>query len=157
MGQSTDGEISYGILFDEDTEFPWNAEQFENDIDNWWVEGVHGFKHSFEMFDEQGAWLPGFERDKAAHDRYYGERRAFEKALPPLPVELVNVCHIDHPQYVLAVRGTVKTANRGYPKKFAPAELVVSDEQRAALLGFCAEHGIEPADEPSWWLSSYWG
>lgn len=157
MSTSTDGEISYGVLFEEGTEFPWDAEQFEGDIDNWWVEGVHGFKHSFEMFDERGNWLPGFEKDKAARDRYYGEKREFEKALPKLPVELVNVCHADYPQYVLALRGTVKTANRGYPVKFNPAELVVTEEQRAALLDFCAKYGLAPEEEPAWYLSSYWG
>jgi len=157
MTTSTDGQICFGVLFDEGTEFPWGAAEFDGDIDNWWVEGVHGFKHSFELYDERGGYLGGSEPSAELLDRYYGEKREFEKALPPLPVRLVNVCHIDYPQYILAIPRTVKKAHRGYPVKFEPSELSVSDAERVALLDFLAKYGLVSESEPEWYLSSYWG
>jgi hypothetical protein len=36
MGISTNGSICYGILFDEDFEFPWDDEENEGYIEDWW-------------------------------------------------------------------------------------------------------------------------
>jgi hypothetical protein len=34
---------------------------------------------------------------------------------------------------------------------------VVADDDRAALLKFFADHGIEAPEAPAWLLTSYWG
>ena len=37
MGVSTDGQICFGIAFEECTEFPWDSEEYDGDIDAWWL------------------------------------------------------------------------------------------------------------------------
>ena len=53
MGTSTDGRINYGILFEEDFQFPWDEdEKYDGDIEQWWMYKVHGYKNPIELFDE---------------------------------------------------------------------------------------------------------
>ena len=155
MGTSTDGQICYGVAFDDGHEFPWDVEH-EGDVDEWWIAGVHGFKHSFELFDETGNYLNNQKPPEAEISRYFAEKRAFAKTRP-LPVELVNYCSGECPMYALAVPRTVMTARRGDPTSFDPAALTVTDAEREALLKFCADYEIELSGEPTWLLTSYWG
>lgn len=155
MGVSTNGQICYGVAFDEGHEFPWSGEH-DGDIDAWWLYGVHGFKHSFVLFDAFGKYLNGREPSREECSRYFAESREFVAA-HPLPVALVNYCSGDCPMYALAVPRTILTARRGYPTEFDPAALTISDAEREALLKFCAEHGIDLPQEPAWLLTSYWG
>ena len=158
MGVSTDGQICYGIAFDEETEFPWG----EDEIEDWWIEKVHGFKPSRQLYDDEGQYIGGVRPPDDVMDAHFAELRAFREA-HPLPVKLVNHCSYDYPMYILAVPGTHKMARRGFPEAIDPASLSVTQEQREALLAFCREHGIgtlngiEVLDEPKWWLSSMWG
>ncbi len=153
MSTSTDGRLCYGIAFEEDFEFPWG----DSEIDDWWTYTVHGFKHSFELFDADGNYLNGREPSKEASRRYFDERRAFDAGVPKIPVELVNYCSGDYPMYALAVPGTVRTSSRGSQTSIDPASLTVSDDERAGLLKFLADHGIEAPADPAWLLTSYWG
>ena len=156
MGTSTNGQISYGIAFEEDFEFPW-SEAREGDIDAWWIYDVLGFKHSTEIYaDTKSGYVGDAKPAKDVITAYYKEKEGFAKA-HPLPVEIVNYCAGDYPMYILAVPSTIKTANRGDPTKFNPSELSVSDAGRDALLKFCADHGILHDEEPAWMISSYWG
>lgn len=155
MGTSTNGQICYGVVFDEEYEFPWDKEH-DGDIDNWWLYEVHGFKHSFELFDADGCYLNGRKPSGEESSRYFNESMDFAAA-QPLPVVLVNYCSGDCPMYVLAVPGTVITARRGFPEEFDPASLAVTDSGRDALLKFCSDHGIELFQDPTWLLTSYWG
>lgn len=156
MGVSTNGQICYGIQFDEGTEFPWDNEKYEGDIDNWWLYGVVGFKHSFEIYGDDGNYIDGKEPSDDVIEAYYAEQRAVEEA-NPLPVELINYCSDKVPMYIIAVPSTIKRAFRGYPTWFDPSGLTVTDEEKAALIAFCETHGIVTLEEPMWWLSSYWG
>lgn len=155
MGTSTDGQICYGIAFDEDYEFPWDAER-DHEIESWWIYRVHGFKHSTELFDSSGNYLNGREPSREEVSKYFAESRAFKDA-HPVPVVLINYCSAEYPMYILAAPGTVHVARRGFPAEFNPADLVVSHEARAALLQFCTDHGIPVHEDPKWLLSSYWG
>jgi hypothetical protein len=155
MTTSTNGQICYGIVFDEGHEFPWDAEH-EGDIDDWWLYGVHKFKHSFELYDEAGDNLNGVEPSREEVSRYFDESRAFT-ADHPLPVALVDYCSNECSMYILAVPRTIMFARRGYPATFEPSALTVTDEEREALLAFCADHFIEVPADPQWLLSSYWG
>jgi hypothetical protein len=156
MGVSTNGEISYGILFEEGFEFPWDNEQGEGDLDDWW-KSVNGYENPhFDPFDSAGNYKPGVAKDDPRIDTYFEHSREWVAA-HPVPVELVNYCSDDCPMYILALPGLGTTANRGYPQAIDPAQLVVTAEQAQALKDFCAKHGIETNDEPKWWLSSYYG
>lgn len=153
MGVSTDGEISYGIPFEEGFYFPWVE---HDDIDDWWLE-VNGWKPPVEIFDDTGNYAGGVQPSNENISAYYASRRAFQEA-HPLPVELVNVCSGSHPIYILALIGTGLVAHRGYPKLFDPASLVVTDEQRNTLIDFCKKYDIDTNGvQPGWYLSSYWG
>lgn len=151
MGTSTNGQICYGIAFDEGHQFPWR-----DDIEHWWLFDVLGFRHSFEIYDNSGNYLDGVRPPQAVISQYYGEKFQFAKN-NPLPVSPVNYCSIDYPMIILAVPSTLRACGRGTPLEFNPEDLQVSDEERQALLGFCQEHNIEVPDKPMWHLSSYWG
>ncbi|MEO8298773.1 MAG: hypothetical protein ABI574_13300 [Burkholderiales bacterium] len=154
MGTSTDGQICFGITFEEGHEFPWNKVDEYAEIEDWWAYDVHGLKHSVELFDGAGNYLNGREPSKEEKRRYFDEIRAFKDA-HPLPVTLVNYCSGDCPMYVLAAPGSVRKASRGNPTEFDPSALCVAAEEVEALTRFCQEHGLE--GEPKWLLTSYWG
>lgn len=154
MGTSTNGQICFGILFEEDFEFPWSDAE-DGDIENWWIYQVHGFKHDIELYDEKGEYLDGKKPSAEDMEKYYGPKRAFEAA-HPLPVELVNYCSGDCAMYILAVPNSTITARRGYPEEFQPERLTVTEQEIKVLTDFCEQHGIEMPSEPKWYLSSLW-
>lgn len=157
MGVSTDGQICYGILIDEEEGLPWENEEFDWTIENWWRK-LQGFQSSAPILDDEGNYLNGVEPTEEQEAFYFKERKAFDQAHPlPLAFESVNVCSGNNPEYILAIPDTCLTANRGYPKSFAPGQLVVSEESRAALVKFCQDYEIATDGEPKWWLSSYYG
>jgi len=80
----------------------------------------------------------------------------------PFPFELVNYCSGDCEMWILAIKGTVITANRGYPESFDPKALTVTDVQIKKLTDFCLEYDLEfirivNPQYPQWYLCSYWG
>jgi len=157
MTISTNGQICFGVILDEDNELPWDAEDFDGDIDYWWTFAVLGLKRSFEMFTPDGDWIGGKEWPKDKSDQYYQERRDFEENNPKLPVELINYCSDEYPMYILAISETCYGARRGYPEKIIPVDLSVTNEQIAQLFDFCKTYGVKFEGEPAWYLSSYWG
>ncbi len=157
MGVSTDGQMCFGVPEEEtDGDFPWREPPYNGDIDDWWLFGIHGFRHSVELFDDAGEWLPGKEADQVQQNRYYAEKREFIDTIPPLPVSFVNACSGDVPEYILIVPETERSARRGYPVVFRPEELVVPEAALKTFLEFLAAYGITHS-EPQWYLSSYWG
>jgi hypothetical protein len=153
VGTTTDGEINFGIVFEEGFEFPWSE---EDGIDAWWRE-VNGYARPFELYDDKGGYLNGVKPDEDKLHEYYRHGNEWDAA-NPLPVAEVNYCSGNCPMYMLAVPGSNLTSNRGYPKAFDPAELKVAPEQVQSLLDFCERYGIKGEDmEPRWYLTSYWG
>lgn len=165
MGVSTDGQICYGVLLGEEGEgeLPWIDEgESYGDLDEWWLSVVLGFRPSLEIYNEQGDYKDGKEPSKEVIDAYYKERRDFIESHPKIPVEVVNSCSGDYPQWILAIPRTVKKAHRGYPEQFVPGSLKVTQKEHDELIAFCEKHKIEPANAnigtvTGWWLSSYWG
>lgn len=155
MGVSTDGQLCWGILFGEEVEFPWDAEKWEGDIEDWWLYEVCKYKNPFELFDAKGNWIDGKEPEGEKVDKYYKSRFAFRDA-HPCPVELVNYCSCDYPMYILAVADQVKIANRGYAREVTQKDLADLACNLDILTQFCREHGIETEEEPKLWLSSLW-
>jgi hypothetical protein len=157
MSVSTDGQICFGVILDEEEEYPWQIKEYDDDIDDWWIFDVLGFSHSFEMFTPQGEWIGGKEWPEEKRDQHYQEKRDFEQANPKLPVVLVNYCSGDYPMWILAIPETCNSARRGYPEKFNPSDLIVTDEQKQKLIEFCQKYGVKYQGNPEWYLSSYWG
>jgi hypothetical protein len=159
MSTSTDGQICFGVLIGDEDEvsLPWKDEEWDGDIEHWWIYKVLGFKHSFEVFDEKGDYLPGFNKDSKEIDQYFKEKREFKKNCLQCPVEPVNCCSLDYPSWILAVPSTVITASRGEPQEFKPENLRVTIDEVSNLLKFCSDYEIEFEGDPHWYLSSYWG
>lgn len=153
MGTATDGQICYGIAFEEEFEFPWSE---YDDIEDWWVFTVLGFKHAVEIYNSEGECIDGARPAQALIEKYYSDIHVFKKA-HPLPVKIVTYCSGDYPKYIIAVPGTCISCSRGEWVEFDPTKLVVIEEQKAALLQFCSDYGIEHEQEPQWLLTSYWG
>jgi hypothetical protein len=154
MSTSTDAEISFGVRFEEDTEFPWDDEKYEGEVDHWWLE-VTGYKPEHEIYDDKGNYIQP-KASEAEVNAYFAYRRHWLDA-HPLPFELVNYCSLDYAAYILAVPGSIIRASRGYPTPVSlnlssPPNLPIQD-----LLTFCKKYGLKFEGDPCWWLSSYWG
>lgn len=181
MGQSTDGQLCYGIAFPEGFEFPWMEEDEDGDIvgdeEDWWLK-ENGYKPPFELYDKNGEYAPGIKtkrvmghveaEDEKLVNSYYEHKREF-KDQHPFPVEVINYCSGDCPMYILAIKGTFTRNSRGYPEVIDPAALKVTDEQKQVLIDFCKKYLQEKIDEhngdyhddkielePKWLLSSCW-
>ena len=164
MTVATDAIICFGIAFEEDTEFPWDDDKYDGDMDNWWLE-VRGWQPSKQIYNEEGNYIDGVEPPQEDIDRYHHERTRFLE-MNPYPVELVRHCHHKEAMYILAVPGRTMSARRGYPKTFTKHDIFVSSGEELNLLSFCQEFGLEYDEAPitvesiglaSWHLASYWG
>lgn len=157
MSTSTNGQICYGIYFDEGHEFPWDGEEWEGDIENWWLI-ESGWKWDKQNpFDEHGNYSTGLHEDHPLVNEYFDSRYAWKES-HPCPIELVNYQSGECPAHIIALPESIITARRGYPEVINPAyQLNSTKEMTDALTGFCAKYGIEHDTGPQWYLSSYWG
>jgi len=153
MTVSTDGQICYGIRIPEGAALPW--EKWDNDIENWWLFGVCGYRNPFELYNDRGEYLDGVRPPQETIERYYATRRAFQTDYP-MPVTLVNCCSHEYPIYIVAIPRTVISAHRGDPQEIHPRGLTITEHERDLLIRFCKDHGIETIGHPTWWLSSLW-
>ena len=156
MSHSTNGEISFGILFPEGFEFPWESYGEEE----WWLKTL-GYKPPFELFNEEGNYINSLDKDnKEKISQYFAHKRDFETK-NPLPFELVNYCSANCPMFILACPGSVKTAYRGYPKEISLSSESSYYSEKEALLNFIQTYlkdidGFEDIDLTfKWYLSSY--
>lgn len=163
MGISSDGQISFGIAFEEDYRFPWNDEKWGGDEEEWWIYGVCGYKPPFEIYDESGHYIGGYKPSQEKINEYYSHRRDF-KDEHPMPVEIVRHCSYDYPMYIVAVKGTYICNSRGDTVKFDPQSMTITDDQKKAVIDFC-ERYCQPEDkyseapkiDPNWYLTSMYG
>ena len=147
MSVSTDGQLCFGIMLEEEV-LPWDAESLE-DV---WLDAL-GFSAE-SPYDEFGAYKPGYSGDDPRVEEYYAQKSAMLRD-NPLPITEVNYCSADCPMMILAVPSSCLTCYRGHPFQIDPAKLIVTNEEVKALLDFCQRFGL--SGEPTWWLSSYWG
>lgn len=155
MGVSTNGQICYGIIFDDGFEFPWDAEKWGGDIDEWWRD-VNGYEPGFNPYTDEGNHREGVVEDDPRIYEYHSRMQNWMKE-HPIPVKLINYCSGEVPMYILAVSCSCITSRRGHPIDFDPKSLTLDGVQGLLLGLFCTKYGIETEDEPKWWLSSFWG
>lgn len=160
MTTSTDGQICYGMLFEEDFQFPWDEKHpewidfYQGDIEDWWIR-LNGYKPLFQMFDENENWFNFTRPSKEEIGRYNQHKRKY-KIDNPLPVELVDYCGNEYSMYIVAIKSSVIIARRGYPVSFIPSNLVINKQDEEFLIRFIKEYlKIEP--NLKWYLSSFWG
>ena len=159
MSVSSDGIIAYGIHFDEEQieNLPWLGDDGDTDIEDWWIDVVHGYKPPFEIFNKDGDYIGGVKPPQSRIDEYFNHRRSFTDALPKLPVEMVIHCSYECPMYIMAIPETKMEVWRGYPKPIPDGFIHRNPEWDNILIGFCKKYGIEMPDKPAWWLTSLYG
>lgn len=155
MGTSTNGIIGFGVPCDEECEFPWDAEEFEGDVETWWRH-ENGFVDIHNPWTEDVKYAAGWTKNDPRFDAYYNHRRAWLEA-NPVPIEAENYCSGDYPMYAITIPGVGAFCRRGDPATFDPSNLVVTPEQISALKSFLDKYSIEHNGEPRWLLMSYWG
>ncbi len=117
MGVSTDGQLSFGVVFDECFEFPWDSEEFDGDYDEWW-QSVNGYENPNPCpYGDDGGYKPGMNRESPEVKAYHAHSIAWRKE-NPFPVEIVNYCSGDCPMYLLAVKHV--ECSRIYRLRVAP-------------------------------------
>ena len=155
MSTSTDGQICFGIKFEEDCVFPWD-DGFDGDQEEWWM-SVNDFQNPYKYpFDSQGEYLQDLYYGHPQVQLYLDYKDNWEKE-NPFPVELVNYCAGEYPIYILAVPSSFISCSRGFPTEFGPHELYVSTDEVQKLTDFCKKYEIEFDEGPKWYLTSYWG
>jgi len=159
MGNNAEGRICYGIKLEQDYEFPWAADKHDGDIEDWWIYAVCGYQDPFPLYKEDGNFLDGPRPSEERLNAYYHPKWAFQKS-HPVPVSLVNYGG----GYILAVPGSLLSGEWGDPVEFNPAKLVVTADQRQALIDFYQKYCMPtdeytdvPVLEPKWYLRGYWG
>ena len=146
MSVSTDGQLCFGIKFEEEFEFPWNGME----LNEWWREVNDCPVES--PYDEYGGLKQ--EATDANVDAYFDQLLFWDTA-NPFPVELVNYQASSSPAWILAVPSSCRSCSRGYPMELKLYDLPVTLEEERNLLDFCKRFNIE-TELPSWYLSSYW-
>lgn len=154
MGVRTDGQLSYGVVFDEGFEFPWDADEFEGSIEAWW-KYVKGFVNPVEYpcCDDGENYKPGIHQGSPIIKEYYAAEREWQKA-NPIPVEVVNYCSYPRPMYIIATKHTYN--RRGDSNEIDLEWMLDIEEYRERLINFLNEFGIEFDEKPRWYLSSFW-
>lgn len=169
MSTSTNGQICFGIPFEEGYSFPWDGRSeydehesdpdevdFDGDAELWWF-----CQKSPDLYEQwqnnspyiNGEYKPGYSSDDPRISPWFDIKRDWLKT-NPLPFEMVNYCSGDCPMYIFAVPSSVQSANRGYPEEINPLIVLLADVEK--LKEFVKEwFGV--TDEPKWYLSSYWG
>lgn len=154
MGAATDGQLSYGIVFEEGFEFPWDTKEFEGDYEKWW-EFVNDYQNpEFNPYTEEGQYKDGMNIDSPEITTYFNHVNNWNKE-HPLPVDIITHCSYDYPMYLLAIKHI--STRRGETVEINPHFLEISDLDRQKLIDFLDTYKIETVDEPKWWLTSYWG
>lgn len=153
MSISTDGQICFGVLLDEDQHYPWDD---YDGIEDWLLRAVFEYRPTKELFDIDGEWVDGKKPEQEVIDQYFIERRHFLEN-NPFPVELVNVCSGDCPIYILAIPESIKKAQRGYPESISPWKMNWNNRWEDDLLAFCDKYELAFSGTADWFLSAYWG
>jgi hypothetical protein len=148
MSTSTDACLAFGVDMGEQGEykFPWDAASDDwEDFEEWWA---------FEC----GITLPDVDYSDEAHVTYQAYWKRKSEAIKRCPVEMVRHCSDQCPMYILAVRGTLIEASRGYPVALdGGLEKNIDAKALKAFHAFCKQYGITLPAQPQWLLFSYWG
>ena len=148
MGISSDGILVFGVDF--------GSEQ-EEDVPKWLIDfmGTHDDGDGFDDAVAKEAGIPAYDHG-ATEDEKTEHWRRYREAVAACPVEQVLHCSYDYAMVILAVRGTVKRASRGYPQTIEASELEVSALDITRFRDWIREHGGDDVT-PTWILTSVYG
>lgn len=129
MGTSTDAILFYGFSFEDDDAPEWIEEGEET-----WEE-KYAIAHGVNPENHKKAW------DIANQS----------------PCELNYHCYIDYPMYLIAIKKTKITANRGGPEEISEKHFKTEKSWDKEIRDFCKILGVTPPEKFGWYLVSYWG
>ena len=154
MSISTNGQLCYGGLFEEDYEFPWSNDEFDYDIEVWW-QHVKGFVNPIESpYDGKGNYKPGISYKSPIIKKYWDAVSEWTRN-NPIPVKVINYCSDDCPMYLLTTK--TLTNGRGFPVEVKSEFFKNTEQAHKVLKAFLEEFNLVPDSVIGWWLSSYYG
>ena len=156
MGMSSSANIIFGFCLGaaEEIEGPWH----DGRIDDWYLK-IRGFAPEFEIYDARGNYLPGIEDNRQKIDEWYRLRREWIEANPEF-FDLYYAGHCDYSSYYFGLKKPSYSGSSYDDTEIDPSTLVVSEEDREALIAFAKEHfsALEGNwDQPKWYLITHWG
>ncbi len=125
------GQICYGVML-ERMKFPWDKEEFNHYISNWWFDSV----------------LKSSPPDNLSTDDLY----SFISSNQP-PIKIVSYAGAGFDLYILAIPSTVRDCTTGRPVDLDFNKLTYTPEERYNLLHFIETHITKDYSLPQWWLS----
>jgi len=144
MGVSSDGQICYGIAFEEDYEFPWLDEKWSDDKEeDWWITDICGYKPPFEICNEHGEYFDGIRPTQEKINQYFKHYQAFKEE-NPMHVEIVKHCSDNYTMYIIAVPGTFQWNSRGDVEEIKMR--VIKPDEEKNVIDFCEKY-CKPNDE----------
>lgn len=162
MGQSTDAIIAFGVDLGEDLPFP--EEDDDLDLGHYLAKRAGHINPYSEVPDainfgpyaEFKVWEEEHPEWKAKSKEWFRIGRELEEAAP---IEIVYHCSYECSMFILAAKGTVKRASRGYPEEFDPGQLPANGNgiDVPVIRKFCEEQELPAFDDPKWLLFSMWG
>ena len=154
MGINVNGQIAFGVTFEDGFEFPWDHEEYDG-IEAWWME-VNGYEPIYQPFTPDGQYADGWDRDDPRLEEHYQSRRSWLED-NPIPVVDINTCSGDYPVYMLAIPDTLTGCSWDSPTKLSKTRMADPvPEKVKAMIDFLANHEIDCDNEPAWWLTSYY-
>lgn len=152
MGVSTNGQICYGVLFEDGYAMPWDESRHTES--EWYYRLFPDYPTADELYTEEGNLKEGVTQEELI--TRLTQRRAYRDKKEDLPFEAVNVCSCDYPMYILAVPGTTKSAARGYLEVLDFNDLQPDPVALDKFLSFMSEHFPDIDVKLEWYLSSLW-
>ena len=163
MGMNAVATISLGILFDEEAQLPWNGEEYDGDMEDWWYHVKGGAKANPNEFPftPEGNYKEGFSRaSNCVKTNAWFDWRQEWREENPCPVDLVSYGSDAYRREVLIVKDAEQRVY-DYEPEILDAKKIMSLktalEGSSMLKKFCKEYGIEHEDGPHWYLSAYYG
>lgn len=161
MGVSSNACIAYGI--DLQDEPPFNDGRDDTDlaaylaikqgaVDPWPLVPDH---INYGPLDDFKKWEADNAEWRQQQEAWQAATKAAEEASP---IVLEYHCSYEYPMYIIALKGTTRTAFRGDPVAL-PSDFtdLISEKAVTKAQEFCEEYELPAFDNPSWLLYSMWG
>lgn len=140
MGCDATAFLYRGVIFPESYTFPWDAEPYGGDIEEWWLFKVVGYVRPFELYDDSGEYLPGPAPSESRISEYYKDARDALKR-NPLPIS-EDFAGADGCEYRILASWLIEAEWSGQEIEIPPDD----PEADARLVAFLETH-CQPIEE----------
>lgn len=177
MGVLTNAVLFYGYVWDEETSKPWligtdesdeDDEDYNTDDEDDWgtryarIKGVVQTKEEYPdkgIDPKTGRYIEDYTpEEQAIVDRYKAFLDAKHKLVEAEPCDIDTHCSDECPMPLVAIKASVVTNYRGSMTPVNVGTLNIGEGWNEQLAAFCELMDIDTeAQEPGWYLVSYWG